>query len=96
MGKLSFFKIVITIDKKFLTEGFGFSRLFENGNVKSRTKIWVERKKSRLMSGQLARKADMRKATKKLLTLQNMIFFHSTSIDLRVNGGHAIYIRQKC
>jgi len=38
MGKLSFFKIVIRIDKKSLTEISAFSRLFENGNVKNRNK----------------------------------------------------------
>jgi len=45
MGKLSFFKIVITIDKKFLTEGFGFSRLFENGNAKNRTRCGLNEKR---------------------------------------------------
>jgi len=39
--------------------------------------MWVERKKNGLTSEQLTRKADIRKAAKKLLTLQNMIFLYS-------------------
>jgi hypothetical protein len=53
----------------------GYIKVDGNFDVKIGTRIWGERKKSGLTSGQLAGRTDKKRKARKLVKLQNRIFF---------------------